>query len=283
MQTARGKHNKRWRQWGEAILDALLCQGLVAQLCFNIGLHGKLSVSTYDLKLPAHKRLAQPLKIAFLSDFHAGPTTDPRIFEQAFQVIREQEPALLLLGGDFISHSAHYITQLHNLFSELKPPLGSFAVLGNHDLWSDHQLITESLERAGVQVLINRNLQLKAPFDSISICGIDDPWTGDVNADACFKDAQNTRLLLMHAPDGLLFLAQHQFDFAFAGHTHGGQIAKSNGQALLTPHGPLSSHYVHGLFPLEGNGALIVSRGIGCSNVPIRIHADPELVFCTIE
>jgi predicted MPP superfamily phosphohydrolase len=46
--------------------------------------------------------------------------------------------------------------------------------------------------------------------------------------------------------------------------------------------GPLCRAYCHGKFQIEDNGSLIVSRGIGCSTLPVRINADPELVICTL-
>ncbi|USX22438.1 hypothetical protein NHH82_09885 [Oxalobacteraceae bacterium OTU3REALA1] len=69
----------------------------------------------------------------------------------------------------------------------------------------------------------------------------------------------------------------------FAGHTHGGQIATGEGRPLVMPRGPLSRPFHYGRFPLPGNGELIVSRGVGCSGIPVRINADPELVICTVQ
>ena len=87
----------------------------------------------------------------------------------------------------------------------------------------------------------------------------------------------------LHAPDGLLMLDGERYDVGFAGHTHGGQIALRDGTPLVMPTGPLSRPYHCGRFPVRGNGELIVSRGVGCSGVPVRINADPELVICTAQ
>jgi predicted MPP superfamily phosphohydrolase len=136
--------------------------------------------------------------------------------------------------------------------------------------------------QAGVTLLINPNLRLPAPYDAISLCGIDDPWTGEPDAQAAFEGAQPTRIFLTHAPDGLLFTKDLHFDLAFAGHTHGGQIVPPSGKPMVLPHGPLSRSYPYGSFDLEDNSTLVVSRGVGCSTLPVRINADPELVICTL-
>ena len=49
------------------------------------------------------------------------------------------------------------------------------------------------------------------------------------------------------------------------------------------PQGPLSRPYYYARFKVPGNGDLIVSRGVGCSGIPVRINADPELVICTLQ
>jgi hypothetical protein len=46
--------------------------------------------------------------------------------------------------------------------------------------------------------------------------------------------------------------------------------------------GPLARTYGRGRFELPDNGPLIVSRGVGCSNLPLRLNADPELTLCTL-
>lgn len=282
----RGKHNQLWRRLGEAILDALLLGGFIAKLSYIFGFHGKLSVTNYEVELAIssqEKSLPRSLKIAFLTDLHAGPTTDARFFEQAFSAIAQAKPDLLLLGGDFISCRAKYISQIIPHLSACEAPLGKFAVFGNHDLWTDDAYLRDRLIEAGVQVLINRQVRLPAPFEMVSVCGIDDPWTGEADATLAFKDAQAIRLLLMHAPDGLLLLGEQKFDLAFAGHTHGGQVALKDGTPILLPHGSLSRDYHYGSFDVAENGKLIVSRGLGCSNLPVRINADPELVICTLK
>jgi len=282
MPSPRGKHNHLWRHLGELILDTLLCRGLIAKFCYRLGLHGKLSVTQYTISLASSLALPAPLTIAFLSDFHAGPTTHPQIFRDAFDAIAKYEVSLLLLGGDFISCKAHYIGELIPMIANVHAPLGKFAVLGNHDLWVDDTYLCQQLNDAGVTMLINQNARLPEPFSMISICGTDDPWMGEVDIAQAFKDSASIRLLLTHAPDGLLFLNDEKFDVAFAGHTHGGQIANKHGQPFMLPHGHLSKQYHHGLFSIPDNGQLIVSRGIGCTNLPIRVNAAPELVLCTL-
>src|SRR5205823_911243 len=114
------------------------------------------------------------------------------------------------------------------------------------------------------------------------ICGIDDPWTGRPSARDTFARAGAVRIFLMHSPDGLVRLDGQRFALGLAGHTHGGQIARRNGTPLFHAGGPWSRDHTYGRFDVPGNGPLVVSRGVGCSGIPLRLNADPELLICTL-
>jgi len=282
MSPVRDKRHFRMRQLYLAALDALLLRGLVAKWSYHCGLHGRLRVTSHQIQISGGVPLPAPLVIAFASDFHAGPTTHPELFSRLIDEIVAQQPDVVLLGGDYVSSRAEYVDILITHFAKLQPPMGTFAVLGNHDWWTDDERIVRALQSAGINVLINRNCALKPPFDSVSICGFDDPWTGSADAAATFAGAGPIRIFLTHSPDGLLLLDKEKFDVAFAGHTHGGQVAFRDGTQILTAGGPLSRTYGRGRFEIKDNGSLIVSLGVGCSNVPIRINANPELTICTL-
>jgi predicted MPP superfamily phosphohydrolase len=263
-------------------LEASLFGGTVARVSHRLGLCGKFGVTRHEVLLPQDKHLPAPLEIAFASDLHAGPTTHPAVFSELIGELSRRRPDVLLLGGDFVTSEAHQAELLADVLSQCRPPLGKYAVLGNHDLWTDDDRITRVLESAGVEVLVNRNCRLPAPFDGVSICGIDDPWTGNADMGKAFAGAGAIRILLTHSPDGLLLLGEERFDLGLAGHTHGGQVALPDGTPILSAEGPLSRSFNRGRFEIAGNGPLIVSLGVGCSNYPIRINCDPELIVCSL-
>jgi uncharacterized protein len=282
MSRPRGRHDSIFRRIGAAVLDAAVLGGVGARWSYRLGLHGTLGVTTHEIRIASEKRLAAPLVLAYASDFHAGATTDPALFTCLLGLLREARPDVLLLGGDFVSWRATDVNAIADGLSQYQPPLGKYAVMGNHDLWAGDEVIGQHLSDAGVDVLVNRNIALPSPFDSVSICGIDDPWTGDADVALAFKDARPVRIFLTHSPDGILLLGGERYDVGFAGHTHGGQIALSDGTPIVCAGGPLSRSHSRGRFEVVGNGPLIVSRGIGCSNLPLRINSDPELIICTL-
>lgn len=279
---SRGTQYSSLRRLTLQVLDALLLNGLVASWSYRCGLHGKLRISEHDVRLAGGRSFPRPLLLAFASDFHAGPATDPRMFASLIDELTRWRPDVLLLGGDYVSCAAGQVEVLARELARIDPPLGKYGVLGNHDLLTDDALIVRRLAHAGVQMLINGNQRLPSPFESVWICGIDDPWTGSANVTQAFPDAEGVRIFLTHSPDGLLLLTGQRFDLGFAGHTHGGQVALPDGTAIIDAGGPLARRYGRGRFDLEDNGTLFVSRGVGCSNLPIRINSDPEIIVCRI-
>jgi predicted MPP superfamily phosphohydrolase len=268
----------------EGLLDRLLLDGRVAAWSYRCGLHGRLGVTRHEVVLGDGHGLPAPLVIAFASDLHAGPTTHPELFDQLAVQIQLARPDLVLLGGDYVSLGARHIARLAPFFEAAATagPLGAYAVIGNHDIWHGRASIEAALRQAGVQVLVNRNTTLPPPFDMVSICGIDDPWTGAASAGATFADAAAVRIYLMHSPDGIWHLKDETFAVGLAGHTHGGQIAMPDGTPVVRPNGPLSRDHCYGRYDFPAHGPLIVSRGVGCSALPLRINANPELVVCRL-
>ncbi len=256
--------------------------GWAAALARWLFLHGRIAVRKHDVRLDRWAR-GRPLRIVFASDFHAGPVTHPELLNEASRAIAGGKPDLLLLGGDFISPHARYIDGLADRLRQIDAPLGKFAVLGNHDLYADDEYIVERLAAAGVRTLNNECVRLPPPYDEITLCGLDDPTVGTPEVPAALRDAAGPRIVLMHSPEGLLSLRGHPFDLAFCGHTHGGQVALPGGRPIMMPGGPLNRTYAHGTHRLRahGNATLIVSRGIGCSGVPVRLFARPEVHVCT--
>jgi predicted MPP superfamily phosphohydrolase len=221
----------------------------------------------------------RPLRIAFASDLHAGPTTHASTLDDAFAKLAACNADVVLLGGDYVFLFADYIDQIASRVRRLVPPLGIYAVMGNHDLWADDGAIARALEGAGARVLVNERVALPSPFEHVVLYGADDPWTGVAPSLPLFApDDDRVRVVLVHAPEAMLQLGDEPFDVAICGHTHGGHIALPGGVPILVP-GPLSRTYAHGRFALPGDRTLIVSRGVGSTEVSLRLNAAPDIVL----
>jgi uncharacterized protein len=252
-----------------------------ARLAVAAGLQ-RAEIQVDRVVLPVRRRNGvPPLRIAFASDFHAGATTDERVLEAACVAIAAENPDILLLGGDFVTTRAGYIDQLAPLLAAIPARLGKFGVLGNHDVRSNVGILRKNLEAAGVHILENHVVRLAGQHTDVSILGLADPIWGKPEYREMPDDG--VRIVLMHAPDGLITIGENHFDLALCGHTHGGQISLAGIRPYM-PHGKLSRRYAAGLYRLgeEGERTLVVSHGVGCSTVPIRVGARPQVHLLTV-
>jgi hypothetical protein len=249
-----------------------------ARIVRALGLQRRVQVRHHRIATPRWPAGARPLRIAFASDLHAGPTTHASLLDEAFAALANADADLVLLGGDYVFLFAEYIAAIEHRLARLRrPPLGVFGVMGNHDLWADDAAIAAALARAGARMLVNERVTLPAPFDHVTLAGLDDPWTGLRPTMPIFDDDHRVRVLLVHAPEAMLYLEDEPFELAVCGHTHGGHVALPGEIPILVP-GPLSRRYAHGRFELDGNRTLLVSRGIGGTEVALRTFADPDIL-----
>ena len=264
-------------------LETLLYRGgWPVRLARVLGIRPRVRTVQHAIRLGAASDGMPPLRMAYASDFHAGPTTDPSVLRAACAELRAAAADLLLLGGDFVTGRPDQIDWLAGELGDIPAPFGRFAVLGNHDYWSEAAYVVERLEAAGIRVLVNANARLEPPFDRVWVCGLDDHWSGRPDAAAALKGAEGIRVVLMHAPSGLLDLGAERFDLAICGHTHGGQLALPGGIPIIVPYGPLSRRYARGRFRIGDRATMVVSVGLGCVVLPLRTFADPEIVICTM-
>jgi predicted MPP superfamily phosphohydrolase len=265
-------------------LARLYGAGWPAAVARHVGLQPDPRLRTHTLRLPGRPAGAPALRVAFASDFHAGPTTHPHVLRRACEALAAAAPDVLLLAGDFVELHARHIDDLAPLLAAIPTPLGKFAVLGNHDLMGDDTYVVDRLLGAGIRLLTNRAERLPPPHDDVWLCGLDDPTRGVARAECALDGVPGTRVVLMHSPDGLLTIGERPFDVALCGHTHGGQVALPGGKPLLVPEGELSADFIRGLYRLgaDGRSALLVSRGVGCSTIPVRLFARPEVHLCTL-
>jgi hypothetical protein len=269
----------------ERLYDLVYAGGWPSWLARPLGLQGRLRLTRHALTIAAHGESIPPLRIAFASDLHGGPGTHPATIRRACRYLGECKPDLLLLGGDFVSFHARHVDGVLEAIRGIEAPLGTLAVLGNHDLIADDAYLVRRLATIGVRTLVNENVRLARPYDRVWVCGLDNTEQGSPDGARAVAGADGLRLILMHSPDGLTALGSEEFAVAFTGHVHGGQFVLPGGRSLISAKGPLSQRYLYGgLFELgrPGERILLVSRGIGQGSLPMRFRADPEVHVCDL-
>lgn len=222
------------------------------------------------------------LRIAFVSDVHAGFFQTAADLGALARRIAREAPDLLLLGGDLVGTHGGELELFDVFLSLLTPPLGAFAIPGNHDCFYSAprmDLWERFLEGRGVTVLCNRGVRIERGGATLWLAGVDDLEEGLPDLDAALTGRREDEpiLLASHHPDLFVEAARRGIDAQLSGHTHGGQI-RLLGRAPVT-------HSAHGFDagPFERNGShLYVGRGVGVSFLPLRIGAPPEVPIATL-
>ncbi|GAB4129555.1 MAG: hypothetical protein Fur005_46730 [Roseiflexaceae bacterium] len=270
----------------EQVALRIFGSGWAARLHQRLGFHQPLRIwhETITIALPAPTELPPPLRIVFASDFHSGPMTLPSVITAAIQAISALQPDLLLLGGDYVSWNNTGIDTLATQLGQIEARYGRYGVLGNHDLWADDIPIRRAFAKAGIQILLNQEIRLPPPYQQLRIYGMDDPTAGQPQAPHDPLTTGEIRIVLTHAPEGLALLQPEQYQFALAGHTHGGQVALPNGFAFLLLPGSLSQRYAAGRHRITTHQReILVSRGVGYGDLPIRWNAPADILACTLQ
>jgi uncharacterized protein len=246
-------------------------------------------VETIRLQLPRLSRRFSGLRIAQISDIHMGGWMNLERLQRAADLVLEQKPDLLLITGDFvIGHDAADISQqsVQDLIaglSRLGASFPTFAVLGNHDYWTDVETVRHILSSTGITELTNTVVTLRRDEESLHLCGVDDIWEGDVRLDDVIAQlsGDGAAILLAHEPDFAdTSAASGRFDLQLSGHTHGGQVVLPFVGPPILPY--LGRKYPSGLYKVR-EMFQYTNRGIGMARLPLRINCPPEITVFILE
>lgn len=252
--------------------------------------------------MPAPEGMAG-IRIAFISDIHIANYYKPDEARLLVETVAGMGADMILWGGDF-AESLEYQRAFFPMLAGLKPPLGSFAVMGNNDrecFGSAFPLMRDLARRAGIRMLINEQAEVRAGKGRILIGGMDEWKYGLPNAKGMFRGSgeHDLRILLSHYPhvaDKALEQAAALPHLCLAGHTHGGQISLCGYSCYNLGYGykyaRRSRHfYVSGWreflekTPEGGEHVMrmLVSNGVGESLLPVRLNAPRQVHLIELE
>jgi uncharacterized protein len=289
-----------------------ILKGLLATAASGVGLGAyafgiepryRLRIARYSLT-PAGWPDGLHIKLAVVADIHAGEPYMPvaRIAEIVDRANALQPDAILLLGDYSASH--RWLTRFvparewAQALGGLRAPLGVHAVLGNHDWWDDRVAQARrsgpvfgrvALEEAGIPVYENDAVRLVKDGQPFWLVGLGDQisfvraWRGrkavfqgvDDLPGALGRVTDDAPVVLMaHEPD-VFPNVPPRVALTVSGHTHGGQVRLA-GFSPVVP-SIYGNRYAYG-HVVEDGRHLIVSGGLGCSRLPIRLGVPPEIV-----
>ena len=242
-----------------------------------------LSVECVDVPIQGLPRAFEGFKIVCLSDFHLHPYTQIDLIEKVVAVSNELIPDVVCLLGDYVFEGADSIYELASVLARLESTYGVFAVLGNHDLWTDAAVVRSGLESVGIRVLVNDSVLLRVGADDLILAGLDDGWSGEPDLSLALEGSpqEASVILMLHEPD---FADQYARDgrvcLQLSGHTHGGQVRIPGIGGPFRPE--FGRKYDDGLVEIEGMW-LYTTRGVGVIGPPARFNCRPEVTEITLK
>ena len=233
-----------------------------------------LSLERVEITLKRLPKKLDGFKIIHLSDTHHSPFTDLVHIERAIKIANRLRPDMFLLTGDYVSHDREYIAPVAAALGRLKARYGVYACLGNHDHWTDADLLTHLFRGEGIKVLINEGLRFEARGSSFWLAGVDDYMVGKTDVTAALRGSfpDEMKLLLAHNPIIFREAARAGVDLTLSGHTHGGQIKVRDDAKRIFPQRKLKA----GLHKRK-NSQVYITRGIGTVVLPVRYQCPPEI------
>ena len=233
-----------------------------------------LSLERVEIKLQRLPKKLDGLKIIHLSDFHHSPFTNLEHIERAVKVANRLKPDMFILTGDYVSHETKYIGPVAKVLGSLKSKFGTYACLGNHDHWTDPDLVVKNFRDVGINMLVNEGFRFEARDASLWLCGVDDHMVGKTDLPSALKGSfpDEMKLLLAHNPLIFRQATRYGVDLTLSGHTHGGQVKVRDPEKRLLPRRKLSSGLHH-----RKDSAIYITRGIGTVVLPIRYQCPPEI------
>ncbi len=233
----------------------------------------------------------RPIRVALLSDIHLGNVVmDEARLKAIVAQVNAAKPDLVMIAGDFLvghdaSGAVDRAAKLTGPLLGLKSPLGTVAVLGNHDNWTNAQAVRAALTAARITVLENEAVR-RGP---LAIAGIGDAFSNRDRADQALAAARRLGgplVVLTHSPD-LAPKLPADVPLVLAGHTHCGQIVLP-WIGALPARSPLrgwkrlyNPRYRCGLVR-DGRRIVIVTAGVGSGTLPFRFGAPPDFWLITL-
>ncbi|HEX8180723.1 MAG TPA: metallophosphoesterase [Pyrinomonadaceae bacterium] len=254
------------------------------------GLVGAAATSTYaglvephayeltetDIHIPNLPPAFDGFRIAQLSDLHHSPIVSRTDVRHVVELAQSARADMIALTGDYTTARPSYVWPCAELLGTLQAPAGVWAVLGNHDHYTDAELTMRALRQARIGVLDNAHTVITRGGDSLQLVGVDDwswaksDWARAFNG----VDRRRPTLLLSHQPVVLDLPQTEGVSLILSGHTHGGQVRLPFVGALVRFVNEFK--YLRGLYR-RGATQLYVSRGTGTVGLPVRLGARPEV------
>ncbi len=240
-----------------------------------------IKTTRYDFQSQDVPAAFDSCRIAFISDLHYKSLFNEKRLNKLVRKLQKLHPDVLLMGGDY-QEGCQYVAPLFDALGEVKPPLGTYGVLGNNDYERCYEDIVQSMKRNGMHLLEHKTDTIWLDDEYILVAGVRNPFDLKENGTSPTTrlSEDDFVLLLVHTPDYAQRVEVPNTDLVLAGHTHGGQVCIL-GYAPMIP-SIYGKRFRYGKVETDERVPMIVTSGLGTSQRKVRIGIRPEVVVVTL-
>lgn len=248
-------------------------------------------------------RINSEVKLALISDLHDHTFGEKN--EELVQMLKEQEPDLILMAGDMIndiSKDSHVAVELIEQVKDIAPVYYS---LGNQEedyIGRGTSDLLNELKDAGAIVLDESYQDIQVNGNAIRLGGMYDyAFALDGNNTTTkesmrpslyqfltdFQDTDSYRLMMAHRPDSFIFgdaTRTWEIDLVVSGHNHGGQVILPFLGGIYGGDQGWFPKYVDGVHHFKKVKNMVITRGLGSGEEKLpRFNNKPEVVMIYLE
>jgi len=270
------RERKRRLRFNLSVVVGAVALTLSAVFVFSV-LTTKDNFKIQSTQFDTQSQFSAPLNIAFLTDLHVRNSTSQ--FEKLHSIIesvRELEPDLILLGGDFTGEDTAttrmFRDELLTALGALPKAAPTYAILGNHEWWTANDW-GAAISGVGIELIENQQRSLNFEQGRICLRGLGDAYTGHYQPQPFTPTCTGIPITLTHDP--LAIESDDQSGLYLAGHTHCGQIRLP---LIGAPWAPTrASEEYHCGVGITDKKVWLVSAGLGTSIIPFRFGTDAAI------
>ena len=234
--------------------------------------------------------------LLYASDIDLGGSTTAAKSAALFHRLQALNPDILLLGGDYTTHTLPQIlngttslteddlqrrSDFFHYISDFSAPLGKFALAAP----DDGDDLYAVLEDSGLAMLNDSRHCITRGDDKLWLVGITENSEGVRKGGKLFRSGECV-IALADSPASFPMLntteasdGGHWVDLCLAGHTHGGQV-HILGRSMLKLNA-LENQYLYG-WTHETGIPMLTTSGVGCEGVNLRLGTRAEVWLITL-
>ena len=276
-----------------------LASSLFISLIYGFGNKYNYRIVKKSISLKGLPAVFKGFKIIHISDIHSGSLQDKMAVQKGIDLIKAQNPDLVLFTGDLVNDRATEMQNWMDVFSQVKAPHGVFSTLGNHDYgdyvkWDTKEAKQQNLNdlmqvhaNLGWRLLMNENVKIEKEGAHFHLVGIENwsakarfPKYGKLEDAMSGINASLPVILLSHDPshwEAEVIPKYPEVQLMLSGHTHGMQFGLENPYFKWSPVQWVYKQWA-GMYQTEKQ-QLYVNRGFGFLGYPGRVGILPEITL----